>query len=129
MSTGRMLYHYNNGAMTHRTEGLERLASQSYIQLNETDAHALGIAQGDRVRVSSRRGAIETQAWVGDRVGEGEAFMTFHFAEGNPNVVANDATDPLCFIPEFKVCAVRVAKTADAPVPGHLSGLHEPALL
>ena len=129
MSTGRMLYHYNNGAMTHRTEGLTQIASQSYIQINETDAHELGIAQGDRVRVSSRRGAIETQAWVGDRVGEGEAFMTFHFPGGNPNVVANDATDPLCFIPEYKVCAIRVEKVADAPVPGRLSGLHEPALL
>jgi len=129
MSTGRMLYHYNNGAMTHRTEGLTRIASQSYIQINETDARALGIAQGDLVKVSSRRGAIETQAWVGDRVGEGEAFMTFHFPSGNPNVVANDATDPLCFIPEYKVCAIRVEKTADAPTPGRLSGLHEPALL
>lgn len=129
LSTGRMLYHYNAGAMTHRTEGLNEIAGASYIQLNESDAHALGIATGDKVRVSSRRGEIVTQAWVGDVVGEGEAFMTFHFPDGNPNVVANNATDPLCFIPEYKVCAIKVEKVANAQLTGHLLGLKEAALL
>ena len=108
MTTGRMLYHYNSGNMTHRTPGLEQLAHSSYIEINVDDAARLGIADGGRVTVSSRRGQIETTARVADKMYPGEVFMTFHFDDGNVNEVTNTALDRLSRIPEFKVCAVRV---------------------
>lgn len=110
--TGRMYYHYNAGAMTGRCEGIQAISNHSYIELNELDAAALGIADGDRVKVSSRRGEIETTAAVGERVGEGEVFMTFHFADGNVNRLTNAATDEIARIPEYKVCACKVCKKA-----------------
>ena len=36
--------------------------------------------------------------------------MSFHFMEANANVLTNPALDPICKIPEYKVCAVRVEK-------------------
>ncbi|MDU3373562.1 MAG: formate dehydrogenase subunit alpha, partial [Enterococcus casseliflavus] len=68
MSTGRMLYHYNTRAMTGRTEGINQIANHSYIEINAVDAQALGIQEGDKVEVHSRRGKIETYAAVGNRV-------------------------------------------------------------
>ncbi len=108
--TGRMLYHYNAGAMTQRTEGLNEKADSSYIEIHKADAEALGIQNGDKVKVRSRRGELETAARVGTRVREGEVFMTFHFEDGNANHLTHHVTDTFARVPEYKVAAVRVEK-------------------
>ncbi|WOA47643.1 formate dehydrogenase subunit alpha [Enterococcus faecalis] len=108
MSTGRMLYHYNTRAMTGRTEGIKQIANHSYIEINAVDAQALGIQEGDKVEVHSRRGKIETYAAVGNRVFPQEVFMTFHFPDGNVNEITNAVFDDIATIPEYKVCAVAI---------------------
>ena len=69
LTTGRILYHYNACAMTARTEGLNEIANSSFIEINTADAEALGIADGDRVKVSSRRADHRVD---GPRVGQDE---------------------------------------------------------
>lgn len=108
MSTGRILYHYNTRAMTGRTEGINQIANHSYIEINAVDAQALGIQEGDKVEVHSRRGKIETYAAVGNRVFPQEVFMTFHFPDGNFNEITNAVFDDIATIPEYKVCAVAI---------------------
>ncbi|MCA5011734.1 MULTISPECIES: formate dehydrogenase subunit alpha [unclassified Enterococcus] len=108
MSTGRMLYHYNTRAMTGRTEGINQIAGRSYIEINSVDAGRLGIQEGDKVKVRSRRGTIETYAAVGNRVFPQEVFMTFHFPDGNVNELTNAVFDDIAIIPEYKVCAVDI---------------------
>lgn len=108
MSTGRMLYHYNTRAMTGRTEGINQIAKHSYIEINAVDAQVLGIQEGDKVEVHSRRGKIETYAAVGNRVFPQEVFMTFHFPDGNVNEITNAVFDDIATIPEYKVCAVAI---------------------
>lgn len=108
MSTGRMLYHYNTRAMTGRTEGINQIANHSYIEINAVDAQALGIQEGDKVEVHSRRGKIETYAAVGNRVFPQEVFMTFHFPDRNVNEITNAVFDDIATIPEYKVCAVAI---------------------
>lgn len=108
MSTGRMLYHYNTRAMTGRTEGINQVANHSYIEINTVDAEQLGIKEGDKVTVTSRRGKIETYAAVGNRVFPQEVFMTFHFPDGNANELTNATFDDIAIIPEYKVCAVAI---------------------
>lgn len=110
LTTGRMLYHYNTRAMTKRTEGLNEICGSSYIEMNEDDAKSLDISCGDKVAVSSRRGEIITTARVGGKVFPREAFMTFHFEDGNVNRITNSATDELAKIPEYKACAIRIRK-------------------
>ncbi|MCL1880145.1 MAG: formate dehydrogenase subunit alpha [Actinomycetia bacterium] len=110
MVTGRMLYHYNAGAMTARTEGINAIAPSSYIEMHVVDAQALGVKDGDRVRVASRRGELVTTARVAEKVNPHEVFMTFHFPDGNVNKVTNPVIDDIARIPEFKVCAVKVSK-------------------
>ena len=110
LSTGRMLYHYNACAMTGRTEELNEICNESYIEMHESDATKLNIKDGERVKVSSRRGTITTIARVGNKVGKREAFMTFHFQDGNVNQITNAVTDDLAKIPEYKVCAIRIEK-------------------
>lgn len=110
MVTGRMLYHYNTRAMTGKTEGLNEICNESYIEINSRDAKDLNIKDGERIKVISRRGETTASARVGDVVGEKEVFMTFHFPDGNVNEVTNPATDDIARIPEYKVCAVKIEK-------------------
>ena len=110
MMTGRVLAQYNAQAMTGRTEGLNQIDGTSFIEINDADAAVAGIADGDRVRVSSRRGVIESQARVSGKTNPGEVWMPFHFQDGNANWLTNAALDNISATPEYKVCAVRVEK-------------------
>lgn len=110
MMTGRILAHYNARAMTGRTPGLNEIEGRSFIEMNEKDALKLGIVNGDRVKVSSRRGVIESTARVGVKVSQGESWMPFHFQDGNANWLTNAALDEYARIPEYKVCAIKIEK-------------------
>ena len=110
LSTGRVLHQYNACALTGRTSGLEEIGSTSFIEVNEADALTLGIADGDVVRVSSRRGSITSRARVSGKTSPGEVWMPFHFQDGNANELTIAALDDTCKVPEYKVCAVRLEK-------------------
>jgi formate dehydrogenase alpha subunit len=132
LSTGRILYQYNACAMTGRTEGLNEIANRSFIEVNDQDAARLGIADGDRVRVSSRRGTILSWARVSGKTRPGQVWMPFHFQDGNSNWLTIDALDKTAFVPEFKVCAVRVERAGqheqDEPLPTDGQATAAPAL-
>lgn len=110
LMTGRILYHYNAAAMTSRAPGLVDLSGEGFIEVNYRDAKRLGIANGERIRVGSRRGEITATARVGRKVSEGETWMPFHFEDSPVNVLTNAALDEFARIPEYKVCAVWIKK-------------------
>ncbi|MBQ5317415.1 MAG: formate dehydrogenase subunit alpha [Oscillospiraceae bacterium] len=110
LTTGRILYHYNAAAMTARVKGLMDISGEGFIEMNFRDAERLGIANGERVKVISRRGEITASARVGRKVSQGETWMPFHFPDSPVNVLTNAALDEFARIPEYKVCAVRVEK-------------------
>ena len=112
LTTGRILQHYHTGSMTRRVAGIEALAPEERVEVNPDDAARLGLGNGEWVRVSSRRGTVESRAWVTDRVGHGLVFMTFHYAEALSNALTNPAVDPIAKIPELKVCAVKVERVS-----------------
>ncbi len=111
LSTGRRLYHYHTGTMT-RKGMLQEFYPAEYLEISCSDAERLGISDGDRVRVASRRGAIEITAKVTDIVPPGVVFTSFHFAEAPINKLTNPKLDAIAKIPELKVCAVKVEKIA-----------------
>ncbi len=110
LTTGRILYHYHTRTMTGRVEGLNKKASNNYVEINEVTAKKLGIKDGDIVRLTSRRGVVEVAARITDIIGEEVLFMPFHFAEGAANYLTNTALDPIAKIPELKVAAVKLEK-------------------
>jgi len=108
LGTGRVLFHWHGGEMTRRSKGLLEIYPQTLIEINEEDAAKLGLNGDKRVRVSSRRGSIEAEALVTDRVPPGMVFANFHFPEASANELTIAALDPIAKIPEYKVCAVKV---------------------
>ena len=114
LSTGRILYHYNAAAMTARSKGLVDLAGEGFIEINYKDAEKLGIENGERILVGSRRGEITATAHVGRKVSEGETWMPFHYEDSPVNMLTNAELDDIARIPEYKVCAVRIKKQEPA---------------
>lgn len=108
LSTGRVLYHWHGGQMTRRSKGLLEIYPETLIEVNKDDAERMGLNGNRRVRVSSRRGTIEAQAMITDRVPPGMVFANFHFPEAAANELTIAALDPVAKIPEYKVCAVKV---------------------
>ncbi len=108
LSTGRILQHFHTGTMSRRSEVLDCLVSVGAIEINPQDAERLGIGDSEAVRVSSRRGQIEINAMVTDRVTPGTVFLAFHYREAPANRLTIAALDPVAKIPELKVCAVNI---------------------
>ena len=106
--TGRQLEHWHTGSMTRRAGVLDALEPGPTASLNGADLAALGIQAGDRLRVCSRRGAVELTARRDDGTPHGVVFIPFAYAEAAANLLTNAALDPMGKIPEFKYCAVRV---------------------
>lgn len=110
LTTGRILYHYHTRTMTGREEGLNKIAPNSYIEVNEITANKLGFEDGEVVKVSSRRGSIEVPVRVTDIIDEDVVFIPFHYAKGAANYLTNSKYDPISKIPELKVAAVKLEK-------------------
>lgn len=130
LNTGRLQHQWHTLTKTGKVAKLNRLNPGPFVEISPQDAEALGIGEGDSVEVASRRGRAVLPAIVTDRVRPGDCFAPFHwndlFGEYlSVNAVTNDAVDPISLQPEFKVCAVTLAKVA-AVVPAPVEA---PALL
>ncbi|MDY6914244.1 MAG: molybdopterin dinucleotide binding domain-containing protein, partial [Planctomycetota bacterium] len=110
LSTGRILEHFHTGTMSRRADVLDKLVPAGVIEVHPADAERLGVADGEKVRVISRRGQIEIAARVTERVAAGSLFLAFHYREAPANRLTIAALDPIAKIPELKVCAVRIEK-------------------
>jgi formate dehydrogenase major subunit len=117
LTTGRLLEHWHTGAMTRRASVLDRIEPEAIVHIGPDDLHRLGARAGDRLRVSTRRGAIELTARSDRDVPRGMVFIPFCYAEAAANLLTNPALDPVGKIPEFKYCAARVEKVEAAPRP------------
>jgi formate dehydrogenase major subunit/formate dehydrogenase alpha subunit len=108
LSTGRVLYHWHGGQMTRRAKGLMSVYDRALVEINPDDAARWNAKDGARLRVTSRRGSIEANAWITERVPPGMVYANFHFPESSVNELTHASLDPVAKIPEYKISAVRV---------------------
>ena len=111
LTTGRRLDSFNTGVQT--ALYTSPLREREALLLSPADAARLGVADGEVVRASSRRGSIEVPVRLEASLRPGLAFMTLHFPDqASTNVLTIDATDPKSGTAEFKASAIRVDKLA-----------------
>ena len=110
LSTGRRLAHYHTRTQTGRCEGLNEILGEETADISPADARAKGIAHGETIRVSSRRGQVAVKANLTDEVPAGMVWMAFHFREACANFLTNPACDPVSKTAEFKACSVSIEK-------------------
>jgi len=109
LTTGRLLYQYHTGTMTMRTEGLNDRAPDCHVEISPDDAQHYGISDQALVTIASRRGSIQAKVKVSPKAVAGTVFIPFHYAKAAANRLTHAALDPICGIPEFKVCAVKLS--------------------
>jgi len=114
LTTGRRLDSFNTGV---QSSGFSSpLRRGETLDLCPEDGARLGVAEGERVKVSSRRGSVECAIRFDSGLRPGLAFMTFHFPDDvDTNVLTIDATDPRSGTAEFKAAAIRVDKLPAQP--------------
>jgi len=108
LTTGRSIFHYHTGHMTRRTPKLLDEVPRGFVEVNPDDAAKEGIKEKDRVTLTTRRGSIEAEARVTDRVSHGLVFIPLHFPNSLANVITNPTLDPAAKCAETKVCSVRM---------------------
>lgn len=108
LNSGRILYHYHTGTMSRRNKALTNFTNNPYVLMHPNDASKLGIKHGEKVRITSERGTLETHVRIADEVLEGELFMPWHYTEAQVNRLTRDELDPYSRIAPFKISAVRV---------------------
>jgi formate dehydrogenase major subunit len=113
LTTGRRLDSYNTGVQSAGyTSPLRRGES---LDISPEDADAYGLADGECVRVVSRRGQVEVAVRIDASLRPGLTFMTLHFQdEVAVNLLTIDATDPKSGTAEFKATAIRIEKLGQA---------------
>jgi len=109
LTTVRVLDSYNTGVQTDKYSSPIRTGEA--LEISPADAADLGVVEGERVNVSSRRGAIEMTIGIDRHLAVGLCHTTFHFPETTDiNQITSDAVDPKSGTAEFKAAAVRVDK-------------------
>jgi assimilatory nitrate reductase catalytic subunit len=109
LTTGRVMAHYNSGAQTRRIAALTEVEPEAFVEIHPDLASLSNIAQGDMVRLVTRRGGAEFRARLDPSMRLDTVFVPFHWGGVScANLLTNPALDPVSRIPEFKVCAVRI---------------------
>ena len=111
LNTGRILYHWHGGTITRRADNLLARVPELQIAMNADDGAKYDVADGEWIRVRSRRGDMEGRVMYTDKQRAGEIFVPFvKLQDHAANFLTNSALDPTSKIPEYKVCAVRIMK-------------------
>jgi formate dehydrogenase major subunit len=108
LTTGRQLEHWHTGAMTRRATVLDAIEPSAVASVSRGTIANLGVAPGDMIRVTTRRGTVELVARQDDAIPDGVVFIPFAFVEAAANLLTNPKLDPFGKIPEFKFCAAKV---------------------
>ncbi|MDR3672202.1 MAG: molybdopterin-dependent oxidoreductase [Holophaga sp.] len=110
--TGRMLEHWHTGTMTRRVPQLNRAMPGGFLEIHPEDAAAIGVADGDRVKVVSRRGSVVLPCSFAARgkVPKGTVYTSFFDESQLVNLVTLDSICPISAEPDYKKCACRVEK-------------------
>ena len=94
--------------MTRRSEGNVQKQEHPFVEISPADALEFGFKQGEMVQMQSRRGTVQVQARITDRLHPGVLWMGMHFVEARVNLLTGDGKDPEVGVPEYKVTAVRL---------------------
>ena len=111
--TGRQLEHWHTGSMTRRASVLDVIEPEANASLHPKTLHRLGIAPGDMLTITTRRGSIRLMARADRAIAADTVFVPFAYVEAAANILTNPQLDPYGKIPEFKFAACQISKAVD----------------
>ncbi|MGY4758794.1 assimilatory nitrate reductase catalytic subunit NasC [Paenibacillus caseinilyticus] len=109
LTTGRVLSHYLTGVQTRRSPSLAAREIETFAELHPRTARRFKIGEGALIVLETRRGTMTARTRLHTGIREDTVFVPMHWGDGqNVNRLTHPALDPVCRMPGFKVCAVRV---------------------
>lgn len=120
LNNGRLLEHFHEGHMTYKSPGITSKKPDTFVEVSPELAEARELADGDWVRLVSRRGAVKVRVVVSDEVRDGEMYMPMNSFKQPINLLTSSETDPDCDTPAYKELAVKMEKLGErgpSPVP------------
>jgi len=116
LTTGRVIYHYLSGNKPRRVRFLREMAPYPWVEMHELTAARLGIADGDWVKLTTRRGEMVVPALIVKSIRPDTFFVPYHYGHTQAaNQLTNPILEPMFKIPEFKVCAVAAGRVEEKP--------------
>jgi assimilatory nitrate reductase catalytic subunit len=117
LTTGRIGSQYQSGTQSHRVAELNAADPEPFVEIHPDTARGLRIADGDLVRLTTRRGEAIMRARFTRDIRFDTLFVPFHWGGiGSANALTLGVRDPVSKMPEFKVCAVNI-EPAKIPIP------------
>ena len=114
LTTGRVMAQYQSGTQTRRVAALSETAPEGFVEIHPSLAQLFGIHDGEWVQVSTRRGTATVRARLTAAIRRDTLFVPFHWAKSaRANLLTNPALDPVSKMPEFKICAARIAASTE----------------
>lgn len=116
LTTGRIRDQWHTMTKTGKVNKLKEHYSQAFLEIHPEDAGKLGIAAGEIVEVSSRRGEVRVPAQLTETIKRGVVFLPMHWGKmmnsdlNRANNLTSPLLDPVSKEPDLKYCAVRVTK-------------------
>jgi len=111
LTTGRVMQHYQSGSQTRRVAALRMSQPDARVELHPDLARRYGVADGDMVRLRTRRGSAVFRARLTDTIRPDTLFTPFHWGGASAaNALTNPALDRHSRMPAFKVCAVAIER-------------------
>lgn len=121
LTTGRVRDQWHTMTKTGKVSKLKQHIKEPQLEIHKDDAGRLGIEEGQLVEVTSRRGNVRVKATIGDTIKPGCVFLPMHWGKlwgsdlNRANNLTNPLLDPVSKEPDFKFCAVRVARYQKKP--------------
>ncbi|MGI4828355.1 MAG: molybdopterin oxidoreductase family protein [Janthinobacterium lividum] len=123
LTSGRVLYHWHTRTKTGRVPALQRAAPDAFLQIDEGDAEALGIAEGEWVEARTHSGRAIARARLGG-IRPGHVFLPFHYGywdqsgrgrDRAANELTSPGWDPVSRQPYLKSAAAQIVRLGNPP--------------
>jgi len=108
MLTGRTRDQWHSGTKTNLPRTLLKFKKLNFCEINTKNAKALDIKNGDKIKISSIRGEIESEALVTDNINIDTIFVPV--SHRGLNYITNDLLDKESLQPDYNHSAVKIEK-------------------
>ena len=100
---------FHSGKLSIRSKGLIQIEGQGTLRMNPADAARLAVTDGDRVRLSNKRGDLTTTIKLAERVPQGSVWFPDHFAQEAVKLF-ECTIDSVTKVPAFRTASVSIVK-------------------
>jgi formate dehydrogenase alpha subunit len=108
--TGTILSHFGTGSRSFRSARLRKYSTEAFVEICESDARELAVADGDMLKITSPTGEVTAKAKVTNTLPQGMLFMPISFPEAPVNELFDIVLDSETKAPSLKACSVKIGK-------------------